>query len=73
MDLNFTEEQLMLQDAARRIAQDVIAPSAEHFDRSGDPSDCGGNGGSRCRPAQRVRRSVQPGCEPRTSVETDER
>ena len=35
MDLNFTEEQLMLQDAARRIAQDVIAPSAEHFDRSG--------------------------------------
>ena len=36
MDLNFTEEQLMLQDAARRIAQDVIAPSAEHFDRSGE-------------------------------------
>ena len=36
MDLNFTEEQLMLQDAARRIAQDVIAPSAEQFDRSGE-------------------------------------
>ena len=36
MDLNFTEEQLMLQDAARRSAQDVIAPSAEHFDRSGE-------------------------------------
>ena len=36
MDLNFTEEQLMLQDVARRIAQDVIAPSAEHFDRSGE-------------------------------------
>ena len=36
MDFSFTEEQLMLQDAARRIAQDVIAPSAEHFDRSGE-------------------------------------
>jgi alkylation response protein AidB-like acyl-CoA dehydrogenase len=36
VDLSFTEEQLMLQDAARRIAQDVIAPSAEHFDRNGE-------------------------------------
>ena len=36
MEFSFTEEQLMLQDVARRIAQDVIAPSAEHFDRSGE-------------------------------------
>src|SRR5690606_38524555 len=36
VDFSFTEEQLMLQDVARRIAQDVIAPSAEQFDRSGD-------------------------------------
>ncbi len=36
MDFSFTEEQLMLQDVARRIAQDVIAPSAEHFDRTGE-------------------------------------
>ena len=36
MDFSFTEEQLMLQDVARRIAQDVIAPSAEHHDHSGE-------------------------------------
>src|SRR6188474_1970586 len=36
VDFGFTEEQLMLQDVARRIAQDVIAPSAEHFDRNGE-------------------------------------
>ncbi len=36
MDFSFTEEQLMLQDVARRIAQDVIAPSAEKFDHSGE-------------------------------------
>ena len=36
MDFSFTEEQLMLQDVARRIAQDVIAPSAEHHDRTGE-------------------------------------
>ncbi|RRN57293.1 acyl-CoA dehydrogenase [Pseudoxanthomonas sp. SGNA-20] len=36
MDFSFTEEQLMLQDVARRIAQEVIAPSAEHFDRTGE-------------------------------------
>ncbi|KAF1698231.1 acyl-CoA dehydrogenase [Pseudoxanthomonas jiangsuensis] len=36
MDFSFTEEQLMLQDVARRIAQDVIAPSAEHYDRQGE-------------------------------------
>ena len=36
MDFGFTEEQLMLQNVARRIAQDVIAPSAEHHDRTGE-------------------------------------
>jgi len=36
VDFSFTEEQLMLQDAARRIAQDVIAPSAEHHDQTGE-------------------------------------
>ncbi|MDQ3494083.1 MAG: acyl-CoA dehydrogenase family protein [Pseudomonadota bacterium] len=36
MDFGFTEEQLMLQDVARRIAQEKIAPSAEGFDRSGE-------------------------------------
>lgn len=36
MDFRFTEEQLMIQDVARRIAREKIAPSAEHFDRSGE-------------------------------------
>ncbi|HET6604777.1 MAG TPA: acyl-CoA dehydrogenase family protein [Xanthomonadaceae bacterium] len=36
MDFQFTEEQLMIQDVARRIAREVIAPSAEAFDRSGE-------------------------------------
>jgi len=36
VDFSFTEEQLMIQDVARRIAQEKIAPSAEHFDRSGE-------------------------------------
>ena len=36
MDFRFTEEQLMIQDVARRIAQEKIAPSAEHFDKSGE-------------------------------------
>ncbi len=36
MDFSFTEEQRMLQDVARRIAQEVIAPSAEHFDQAGE-------------------------------------
>lgn len=36
MDFGFTEEQLMIQDVARRIAQEKIAPSAEHHDRTGD-------------------------------------
>ncbi|QIK81538.1 acyl-CoA dehydrogenase [Lysobacter sp. HDW10] len=36
MDFNFTEEQLMIQDVARRIAREKIAPSAEGFDRSGE-------------------------------------
>ncbi len=36
MDFGFTEEQLMIQDVARRIAQEKIAPSAEHHDRTGE-------------------------------------
>jgi alkylation response protein AidB-like acyl-CoA dehydrogenase len=36
VDFQFTEEQLMIQDVARRIAQEVIAPSAEHHDRTGE-------------------------------------
>jgi alkylation response protein AidB-like acyl-CoA dehydrogenase len=36
MDFNFSEEQLLIQDVARRIAQEKIAPSAEHFDRNGE-------------------------------------
>ncbi|MDB6164092.1 MAG: acyl-CoA dehydrogenase [Xanthomonadaceae bacterium] len=36
MDFSFTDEQLLLQDVARRIAQEKIAPSAEHFDKTGD-------------------------------------
>ncbi|WP_414715810.1 acyl-CoA dehydrogenase family protein [Stenotrophomonas sp. CFBP8980] len=36
VDFSFTEEQLMLQDVARRIAQEKIAPSAEHHDRTGE-------------------------------------
>ncbi len=36
MDFGYTEEQLMIQDVARRIAQEKIAPSAEHFDRVGE-------------------------------------
>ena len=36
MEFGFTEEQLMIQDVARRIAQEKIAPSAEHFDRLGE-------------------------------------
>ena len=36
MDFTFTEEQLMIQDVARRIAQEKIAPSAEHHDRTGE-------------------------------------
>ena len=36
MDFGFTEEQLMIRDVARRIAQEKIAPSAEHFDRTGE-------------------------------------
>ena len=36
MDFRFTEEQLMIQDVARRIAQEKIAPSAEHHDRTGE-------------------------------------
>ncbi|HXH00976.1 MAG TPA: acyl-CoA dehydrogenase family protein, partial [Xanthomonadaceae bacterium] len=36
MDFRLTEEQLMIQHVARRIAQEKIAPSAEGFDRSGE-------------------------------------
>jgi alkylation response protein AidB-like acyl-CoA dehydrogenase len=36
VDFRFTEEQLMIQDVARRIAQEKIAPTAEHFDRTGE-------------------------------------
>jgi alkylation response protein AidB-like acyl-CoA dehydrogenase len=36
VDFGYTEEQLMIQDVARRIAQEKIAPSAEHFDRVGE-------------------------------------
>ncbi|MET1023642.1 MAG: acyl-CoA dehydrogenase family protein [Pseudoxanthomonas sp.] len=36
MDFGYTDEQLMIQDVARRIAQEKIVPSAEHFDRLGE-------------------------------------
>ncbi|MGO1540865.1 MAG: acyl-CoA dehydrogenase family protein [Luteimonas sp.] len=36
VDFGFSEEQLMIQDVARRIAREKIAPSAEEFDRSGE-------------------------------------
>ncbi|MFC7301927.1 acyl-CoA dehydrogenase family protein [Cognatiluteimonas weifangensis] len=36
VDFRFTEEQLLIQDVARRIARDKIAPSAEHHDRTGE-------------------------------------
>jgi len=36
VDFGFSEEQLMIQDVARRIAQEEIAPSAEHHDRTGE-------------------------------------
>jgi alkylation response protein AidB-like acyl-CoA dehydrogenase len=36
VDFDFTEEQLLIQDVARRIAQEKIAPSAEHHDRTGE-------------------------------------
>ena len=36
MDFQFSEEQLMIQDIARRIAQEKIAPSAEHHDATGE-------------------------------------
>ena len=40
MDFQFTEEQLMIQDVARRIAQEKIAPTAAEFDISGEfPSE----------------------------------
>ncbi len=36
MDFAFTEEQLAIQGVARRIAQEKIAPSAEHHDATGE-------------------------------------
>ena len=36
MDFSYSDEQLMLQDVARRIAKEKIAPSAEHFDATGE-------------------------------------
>ncbi len=36
MDFRFTEEQLMIQDIARRIARERIAPVAAELDRSGE-------------------------------------
>jgi Acyl-CoA dehydrogenases len=36
VDFGFSEEQLMIQEVARRIAQEKIAPSAEYFDRTGE-------------------------------------
>jgi alkylation response protein AidB-like acyl-CoA dehydrogenase len=36
VDFGYTDEQLMIQDVARRIAQEKIAPSAEHFDKTGE-------------------------------------
>jgi len=36
VDFSFTEEQLMIQAVARRIAQEKIAPSAEHHDQTGE-------------------------------------
>jgi len=36
MDFGFTDEQLLLQDVARKIAQEKIAPSAAEFDASGE-------------------------------------
>ncbi|MGV8931237.1 MAG: acyl-CoA dehydrogenase family protein [Luteimonas sp.] len=36
VDFGFSEEQLMIQDVARRIAREKIAPSAEHFDKTGE-------------------------------------
>ena len=54
VEFGFNEEQLMIQDVARRIAQDKIAPSAEHHDRTGEfPLDnirlLGENGRASCR------------------------
>ncbi len=36
MDFRYTEEQLMIQDVARRIARERIAPVAADFDKSGE-------------------------------------
>ena len=40
MDLQLSEEHIMIQNEARKFAQEVIAPVAEHFDQTGEfPSE----------------------------------
>jgi len=36
MDLQLTEEHIMIRNEARKFAQEVIAPVAEHFDQTGE-------------------------------------
>src|SRR5690606_16687420 len=36
VDFGFSDEQLMIQDVARRLAREKIAPSAEYHDRTGE-------------------------------------
>jgi len=36
MDLELTEEHIMIRNEARKFAQEVIAPVAEHFDQTGE-------------------------------------
>ena len=36
MDLELTDEHVMIRNEARRFAQEVIAPIAEHFDQTGE-------------------------------------
>ncbi len=36
MDLHLTEEHVMIRNQARKFAQEVIAPVAEHFDQTGE-------------------------------------
>ena len=36
MDFTFTEEQLLIQEAAHEFAQNEIAPVAAEFDRTGE-------------------------------------
>jgi hypothetical protein len=36
MDYGFTEEQLMIRDLARQIAQEKIKPVRQHLDETGE-------------------------------------